>query len=74
MDRGAGFQRVRDRSSKRSFASAQLLDWTPALIEQSVRTLDRLYGTLRDLADVEAAPAIPATIEDALDDLSLIHI
>ncbi|BCT91104.1 cysteine--tRNA ligase [Lysobacter helvus] len=46
----------------------QPLDWTPALIEQSVRTLDRLYGTLRDLADVDAAPAIPATIEDALDD------
>ena len=46
----------------------QPLDWTPALIEQSIRTLDRLYGTLRDLGDVEAAPAIPQAIEDALDD------
>jgi cysteinyl-tRNA synthetase len=46
----------------------QPLDWTPALIEQSIRTLDRLYGTLRDLADVDAAPAIPASIEEALDD------
>src|SRR3546814_11090897 len=44
----------------------QPLDWSPALIEQSVRTLARLYGTLRDLGDVEAAPAIPAAIEDAL--------
>ena len=44
--------------------------WTgrDALIEQSVRTLDRLYGTLRDLADVDATPAIPAAIEAALDD------
>jgi len=46
----------------------QPLDWTPALIEQSVRTLDRLYGTLRDLADVEATVAIPQAIEGALDD------
>ena len=33
-----------------------------------MRTLDRLYGTLRDLADVDAAPAIPAAIDAALDD------
>ncbi|MGV8930654.1 MAG: cysteine--tRNA ligase [Luteimonas sp.] len=46
----------------------QPLDWSPALIEQSVRTLDRLYGTLRDLADVDATAEIPATIESALDD------
>ena len=46
----------------------QPLDWSDALIEQSVRTLDRLYGTLRDLADVEAAPLIPAAVEAALDD------
>ncbi|MCC8361969.1 cysteine--tRNA ligase [Lysobacter sp. A6] len=46
----------------------QPLDWTPALIEQSIRTLDRLYGTLRDLADVDASPAIPQSVEDALDD------
>jgi cysteinyl-tRNA synthetase len=51
----------------------QPLDWTPALVEQSVRTLDRLYGTLRDLggAEAEAGPgpaAIPPAIEAALDD------
>ena len=46
----------------------QPLDWSEGLIEQSVRTLDRLYGTLRDLADVDAAPAIPAAIDAALDD------
>ncbi|MCG8276368.1 cysteine--tRNA ligase [Stenotrophomonas sp. NLF4-10] len=46
----------------------QPLDWSDALIEQSVRTLDRLYGTLRDLADVEAAPLIPAAVEATLDD------
>src|SRR3546814_20827902 len=46
----------------------QPLDWSPALIEQSVRTLDRLYGTLRDLADMDAVPEIPAAIEAALDD------
>jgi len=46
----------------------QPLDWSDALIEQSVRTLDRLYGTLRDLADVEAAPLIPAAVEAALGD------
>ncbi|HSR65511.1 MAG TPA: DALR domain-containing protein, partial [Xanthomonadaceae bacterium] len=46
----------------------QPLDWSNALIEQSVRTLDRLYGTLRDLDDVEASPRIPQAIEDALDD------
>ena len=46
----------------------QPLEWSDAQIEQSVRTLDRLYGTLRDLADVEAAAAIPDSIEAALDD------
>jgi cysteinyl-tRNA synthetase len=46
----------------------QPLEWSDGLIEQSVRTLDRLYGTLRDLADVDAQPAIPATVEAALDD------
>ena len=46
----------------------QPLEWSDALIEQSVRTLDRLYGTLRDLADVEADATIPAGIEAALDD------
>src|SRR5687768_2884195 len=46
----------------------QPLDWSDALIEQSLRTLDRLYGTLRDLVDVRADATIPASIEDALDD------
>src|SRR5690606_11722805 len=40
----------------------QPLEWSDALVEQSVRTLDRLYGTLRDLADIEASPVIPAEI------------
>ncbi|KAF1710439.1 cysteine--tRNA ligase [Pseudoxanthomonas kalamensis DSM 18571] len=48
----------------------QPLDWNDALIEQSLRTLDRLYGTLRDLADVEVEveSVIPQAVEDALDD------
>ncbi|MBB5208238.1 cysteine--tRNA ligase [Chiayiivirga flava] len=49
----------------------QPLDWSDALVEQSIRTLDRLYGTLRDLADVDvgAAPIdVPDAIEMALDD------
>ncbi len=46
----------------------QPLEWSDALIDQSVRTLDRLYGTLRDLADLAADAAIPATVESALDD------
>ncbi len=46
----------------------QPLEWSDTLIEQSVRTLDRLYGTLRDLADVETGAVIPAVIEDVLDD------
>jgi cysteinyl-tRNA synthetase len=46
----------------------QPLEWSDALIEQSVRTLDRLYGTLRDLSAVDAEPKIPGAVEDALDD------
>ncbi|MCG6117674.1 MAG: cysteine--tRNA ligase [Aquimonas sp.] len=50
----------------------QPLDWSEGLIEQSVRTLDRLYGTLRDLGEVEASEvAIPEAVEQALaDDLN----
>ncbi len=49
----------------------QPLDWTDGLIEQSIKTLDRLYGTLRDLKDVYAEPIIPESIETALcDDLN----
>ena len=46
----------------------QPLEWSEGLVEQSRRTLDRLYGTLRDLADVDTSPVIPAAIEEALDD------
>ncbi len=46
----------------------QPLDWSDGLIEQSVRTLDRLYGTLRDLEDVDAVATIPEAVEGALDD------
>ena len=46
----------------------QPLEWSDTLIEQCVRTLDRLYGTLRDLADVQAESVIPASIDAALDD------
>jgi len=35
----------------------QPLDWSDALIEQSIATLDRLYGTLRDLAEFDVEPA-----------------
>ena len=51
----------------------QPLDWSEGLVEQSIRTLDRLYGTLRDLADVlvpEGGVQIPASVESVLcDDL-----
>ena len=46
----------------------QPLEWSDGLIEQSVRTLDRLYGTLRDLASYEVEPTIPISIDSALDD------
>ena len=46
----------------------QPLEWSDSLIEQSVRTLDRLYGTLRDLADVEATANIAPGIDEILDD------
>ncbi|WP_449468412.1 cysteine--tRNA ligase [Stenotrophomonas humi] len=46
----------------------QPLDWSDNLIEQSIRTLDRLYGTLRDLVDIDATAEIPAAVEAALDD------
>ena len=46
----------------------QPLDWSDGLIEQAKNTLDRLYGTLRDLQDVPATATIPAAVEAALDD------
>ena len=51
----------------------QPLDWSDATIDQIVRTLDGLYGTLRDLADVaaDADAPVPDAIEAALcDDLN----
>jgi cysteinyl-tRNA synthetase len=53
---------------------SQPLDWSDALIEQSVSTLDRYYGTLRELADIEVDAAdrpVPEAFEAALcDDLN----
>jgi cysteinyl-tRNA synthetase len=47
----------------------QPLDWSEALIEQSIATLDRLYGTLRDLAQFDLTPGITSVdFENALDD------
>lgn len=48
------------------------LDWTDKLIEQSRKSLDRLYGVLRRLKRVEAADTSPpAAVLDALcDDLN----
>jgi len=47
----------------------QPLDWSPATIEQAVRTLDGWYGVLRDLADIDPIDcAIPGAVEAALSD------
>lgn len=49
----------------------QPLDWSDTLIKQAIRTLDRLYATLRDLADVAVTAGdadIPVAIEAALAD------
>jgi cysteinyl-tRNA synthetase len=53
----------------------QPLDWSEAAVEQAIRTLDRLYGTLRDLTGVKIPDGDldepPAAILDALcDDLN----
>jgi cysteinyl-tRNA synthetase len=50
----------------------QPLDWSDATLEQAQRTLDGLYGTLRDLADVDAGePVLPGALLAALaDDLN----
>jgi cysteinyl-tRNA synthetase len=48
---------------------SQPLDWSDALIEQSIRTLDRLYGTLREFADIEVQPSeyvVPEAFEATL--------
>ncbi|AZU02911.1 cysteinyl-tRNA synthetase [Glycocaulis alkaliphilus] len=45
------------------------LDWNDKLIEQSRKALDRLYGVLRRLGDVEAADVpVPASVLEALGD------
>ncbi|WP_161961631.1 MULTISPECIES: cysteine--tRNA ligase [Xanthomonas] len=46
----------------------QPLDWSDALIGDQVKRLDGLYGTLRSLKAIDAEPAIPEQIEDALND------
>ena len=52
----------------------QPLDWSPNALEQAQRTLDGLYGTLRDLAEVGVGDderTLPAEVEIALrDDLN----
>ncbi|MEX6723894.1 cysteine--tRNA ligase [Parapedomonas caeni] len=45
----------------------QPLDWNDQLVEQSKRTLDRLYGLLRG-QDVTAAAEAPAAVVEALED------
>ena len=51
----------------------QPLEWSDGLVEQSIKTLDRLYGALRDapIVDLDMASAqsfVPSEIESALDD------
>lgn len=51
----------------------QPLDWTPELIEQSKKSLDRLYGALRRAKDVPMDQAMEApeeTLAALLDDLN----
>ncbi len=48
------------------------VDWTSDTLDQAARTLDRLYGTLRDLGDVAVGDAddadLPAEFVAALED------
>ncbi|MDX1513144.1 MAG: cysteine--tRNA ligase [Gammaproteobacteria bacterium] len=47
------------------------LDWTGETLPGAIRELDRLYGTLRDVADLEVDDDLddpPADVVDALDD------
>ncbi len=48
------------------------LDWTDSLIQQSMRSLDRLYGALRKVKDLDAGPAEPpqAFLDALYDDLN----
>lgn len=45
---------------------SQPLDWSDALIEQSISTLDRYYGTLRELADI-AIDALDRPVPEAFE-------
>lgn len=42
------------------------LDWTPELLEQSRKALDRLYGVLQRVADIEPTPTVAARALDTL--------
>ncbi len=65
-------QRARPEALRLLLLSAhyrQPLDWSDSAMDQASRTLDRLYGTLRELADVERISADPpedfiAALED----------
>ncbi|WP_303750032.1 cysteine--tRNA ligase [Stenotrophomonas pigmentata] len=46
----------------------QPLEWSDALIEQSVKTLDGLYRTLLITDTLHAEPIVPSSIEEALND------
>ena len=65
-------QGVRGEAIRYGLLSGQYrapLDWTATLIERSQKSLDRLYGVLRRLKDVEAADVPPpAGVLAALND------
>ncbi|MCX7554835.1 cysteine--tRNA ligase [Marinicella sp. S1101] len=48
----------------------QSVDWTPETVAQASKTIDRIYSTLRDVADLELDASMPvdAEILSALDD------
>ena len=47
----------------------QPLDWTKEGLQEAKRTLDRLYGTLRALGDIEVREeAVPGAFSDAIED------
>jgi cysteinyl-tRNA synthetase len=47
------------------------LDWTPELLEQARKNLDRLYGVLQRAKDIEPTPTMASsTLDPLLDDLN----
>ena len=47
------------------------LDWTPELLEQARKNLDRLYGVLQRAEDIEPTPTVAAkTFDNLRDDLN----